>query len=195
MSEASDEWAESAAGWDDDPYARAYAAAAFDSLLETGVDLAGARVLDFGAGTGLLTERLAPIVESVVGVDTSRAMLELLDRKSRARGWENVTTASQLDERHRGFDLVVASSVCAFVDDYPRTAVDLVDRLVPRGWFVQWDWEREEDAEGHGLSRTQIAEALRAAELVDVAVRQGFEARLEDMVMAPLMGIGRRPQS
>jgi len=80
-----DAWDEVAAEWDDGPAARAYAEAAFDSLLaalaDRGATLAGSRVCDFGCGTGLLTEKLVDAVKSVDAVDTSSAMLEVLGAK------------------------------------------------------------------------------------------------------------------
>jgi ubiquinone/menaquinone biosynthesis C-methylase UbiE len=47
-------------------------------------------VLDLGAGTGLLTLAVAPLVESVVAVDFSAAMLARLEQGVRGRGLTNV---------------------------------------------------------------------------------------------------------
>ena len=46
------------------------------------------RILDFGCGTGLLTEKLAPLVREVIAVDTSPNMIDVLRRKEIG----NVTT-------------------------------------------------------------------------------------------------------
>ena len=68
-------WDEYAADWDDDPDVRAYAAAAFQSLIDVldsqGAHLEGAVVCDFGCGSGLLTEHLAGPARRVDAVDTS----------------------------------------------------------------------------------------------------------------------------
>lgn len=193
-----DEWAEYAPTWDADPGARLYAEAAFGSLGEllarADVSLAGCGVLDFGAGTGLLTERLADAGASVVAVDTSAAMIGVLRAKIADRGWTSVTADVELPHPSERFGLVVCSSVCSFLDDYPGTAKDLAGRLDPGGLFVQWDWERPADEEdGHGLSRAEISAALVGAGLVDVAVDVGFTVSFEDQTMAPVMGSGRRP--
>ncbi len=192
-----DEWAEYAPTWDADPAARCYAEAAYASLTELleriGVDLAGCRVLDFGAGTGLLTECLADAGASVVAVDTSPAMIEVLQTKIADRGWTAVAAEVDLPEPSQRFDLIVCSSVCSFLGDYPATAQDLAGRLDPGGIFVQWDWERPDGEEdGHGLGRGEIAAALVGAGLTDVAVDTGFTVSVEDQTMAPLMGSGRR---
>lgn len=198
------EWDSYALDWDDDPGAQAYAQAAFSSLLpvleSADTELGRAEVLDFGCGTGLLTERLVERGASVLGVDTSPAMLDVLRAKIGAHNWTDVATSAELPDSAASYDLIVCSSVCSFVDDYPAMARQLADLLVPGGVFVQWDWEREtstdstgdgnEDA--HGLSRAEIADALNAAGLEKVSVDVGFEVAMGEQVMRPLMGHGRR---
>ncbi|MEM9565801.1 MAG: class I SAM-dependent methyltransferase [Actinomycetota bacterium] len=194
-----DEWDEWADGWDDDPAARAYAAAAFESLVEVVADggpaLAGARVLDFGCGTGLLTERLVEAGASVVAVDTSPAMLAVLDAKAAERGWTGVVTGLAVPDDVGPFELVVASSVCSFLDDYRATVGELAWRLGPGGVWTQWDWERT-DGEELGFTTDEIREALIAAGLGGVEVRTAFSVEVtmegETVTMAPLLGTGRR---
>ena len=196
----SDSWDDAATTWDHDPAARAYADAVMTSLrteLESlGFDLAGATVCDFGCGTGLLTERLTDRVAAIDAVDTSSAMLDVLDQKIETNGWTHVRTGSELPTGSRTHDLVVCSSVCSFLDDYPATVRRLVTLLRPGGVFVQWDWERVDD-DPHGLTRSEITGALTSAGLVDVGVETAFEVGVEfdgeRHVMRPLIGVGRRP--
>jgi len=189
------EWDESADGWDGDEATRAYAAGAFSSLvklIETRT-LDGMRVLDFGCGTGLLTEQLVTAGASHIdAIDTSPAMLTVLDAKVRGQGWNNVETSHAIPIGSGSFDLVVCSSVLAFIDDYLGTVSGLVAMLKPGGTFVQWDWERVDD-DPHGLSRSEISETLRGAGLDNISVDIGFEADAYGQTMRPLMGVGRRP--
>lgn len=191
----SDSWDDAAATWDDDPAARAYAIAAMDSLRaaldELGLGLDGARVCDFGCGTGLLSEQLVGLAESIDAVDTSPAMLDVLDAKIAAHEWSNVRTHTEIPASAGGFDLVVCSSVCSFLDDYPGTARRLAGLLRPGGVFVQWDWERAPGDE-HGLTRPEIEESLTAAGLRDLRVDTAFDVEFEGHAMRPLIGIGRR---
>ena len=192
------EWDAYAAGWDDDAAARAYAAAAFASLLDRAADVSfvidGTDGCDFGCGTGLLTERLAGRCDHIDAVDTSPAMLAVLDAKVDRHGWTNVRTATALPQPPLPYDLVVCSSVCAFVDDYAATARRLVRRLRPGGLFVQWDWELDpDDDEPHGLERDRIAEVLSDAGLAGVLVTTAFTVEVEHQSMSPLMGSGRTP--
>ena len=141
------DWNEAAKTWDDDPVVRAYAGGAFGSLLEL-VDgtagLAGKRVLDFGCGTGLLTAKVAEHADEVVGVDLAEDMVAALA----AKGLPNVRALAgdlhDLIDRgavQPGFDLIVCSSVLAFVRPYPGFVATLCGLLAPGGRFVQWDWE------------------------------------------------------
>lgn len=191
------EWDEYAPDWDDDPAARAYSRAAFNSLTTTldryDLSVGALRVCDFGCGTGLLTEQLADAGATVFAIDTSPKMLAILDDKINRRGWQQVSTSLALPAESQRFDLIVASSVCSFLDDYPGTVVDLATRLDPGGLFVQWDWEADEANEDpHGLSREAVHTALSGADLSNVQVDVGFEVAFEDQMMRPLMGHGRR---
>lgn len=188
-------WDDAAATWDDDPAVQAYSRAAFQSLLalleERGRTLEGARVLDFGCGTGLLTAAMAERAAHVTGLDLSRPMIDVLAAKS----LPNVTalTGSLQDHALPPFDLITCSSVLAFVDDYPATVAALGARLAPGGLLVQWDWELDPTAEEpFGLARGTIQQALGAAGLSEVTVRVGFDVPFEQMRMRPLLGFGLR---
>lgn len=79
------DWDDYAAIWDEKPGVREYTAAAFDSLkracLERSFELEGTRALDFGCGTGLLSEKLASLCDEVVALDSSEKMIAALDAK------------------------------------------------------------------------------------------------------------------
>jgi 2-polyprenyl-3-methyl-5-hydroxy-6-metoxy-1,4-benzoquinol methylase len=191
-----DPWAEYAPGWDDDPGAVAYAAAAYGSLIdllaERGRSVGGMAVCDFGCGTGLLSEQLVDEAESIDTVDASPAMLDVVGAKIAERGWTNVRLGTDIPSGAGTHDLVVCSSVCAFLDDYPGTVRHLAELLRPGGLFVQWDWERE-DADANGLSRGEITNALAAAGFEGIHVGTAFEVPFGDEVMRPLIGIGTQP--
>ena len=191
-------WDDLAPDWDTDPGPRAYAAAAYASLVEAlnaGPGLAGARALDFGCGTGLLTERLATVCGAVDATDVSPAMLRVLREKIGRQGWAHVRALAEPPGPPAAYDLVVASSVCGFLDDYPAAVGRLTALLAPGGAFVQWDWERDpDDPGGHGLSRGEIADALGAAGLERVEVGTAFTIDVEGSEARPLRGVGWRPR-
>ncbi len=197
-------WDERAAGWDENEAVHAYAGAAFACLRRLHHDgrfnLDGARVLDFGCGTGLLTEQLAPRAEWVLALDTSAAMVQVLAAKVEQLGWSNVDAiAASVNSAHHErpelfalpFDIVVSSSVCAFLDDYAGTVRTLTSLLKPGGSFVQWDWElNREDGEPFGLTRAQMVDALTGADLVGIRVETAFKIDVDGERMSPLIGFG-----
>lgn len=191
-------WDDYAQEWDTDPATRRYAELAFASLTPVlehhGVTLASARVLDFGCGTGLLTEHLLDAGATVDVFDTSAGMLRVLAAKLGDR--VDVRILDEVPGHSGQYDLVVCSSVCAFLDDYPATAAALADGLHSGGLLVQWDWERHETDSGeHGLTVGEVRRALTAAGLVDVLVEPSFRIDVAGQVARPLIGSGRKPAS
>ena len=191
-------WDDEAATWDEGVPQWVYAAAAFESLRSVAdrldVGLEGATICDFGCGTGLLTEKLADSAAGIDAVDTSPAMLEVLESKIERNGWTHVRTSDRQPDAAGQYDLVVCSSVCAFLEDYPGTVEALVALLRPGGLFVQWDWELDPTSvDQFGLSREAIGAALRDAGLVDRTVETAFEAPVDGFIMRPLLGVGRTP--
>lgn len=194
---AENEWDEFAPGWDTNVDVRTYAAMAFDSwdrkVSPMVRDLPDCRVLDFGCGTGLLTERLAPICGQVLAVDTSAKMLDVLRQKISDMNISNViamevavnaNTVKENPDLASKFDLVVASSVCSFLPDYETTLCNLVSILNPGGLFIQWDWLAD-------MSVDRIRSAFEAAGLFDVSIEEAFTMESGDESMAVVMGIGR----
>ncbi|MGI9579323.1 MAG: class I SAM-dependent DNA methyltransferase, partial [Microthrixaceae bacterium] len=187
------DWDDYAGGWDEDPSVRAYAQAALDSLerevRSRGLVVGGDRALDFGCGTGLLAEHLREKYSLLDALDTSSGMRAVVEQKAALAGWTDVRVLESLPTAGERYDLIVCSSVCAFLDDYPETVADLSARLVPGGMFVQWDWELDpNEAEPFGLARSEVENTLASAGLLDVDVALGFTVGEEPEVMRPIMG-------
>ena len=139
-------------------------------------------VLDYGAGTGLLTLCLQPLVSSILAVDSSVGMLETLSHKLTSAGLTNVSVCrwdleSQLLQQS-GFDLVVSSMTLHHLRDVPLVFNRLVDVLKPGGWLAVADLDVE-DGSFHGASkdvfhcgfdRQRITEWLIAAGLQGVSI-------------------------
>lgn len=192
-----DSWDAAAEGWDEDDNVRDFAEEAF-GLLSKHLDIQGSvwrdkRVLDFGCGTGLLTERLAPLVREVIALDTSPSMIDVL----RSKGIANVTTVcGDIDDRAfrqsaswlSDLDLIVASSVCAFLPDYASTLKLLSQAMCMPGYFAQWDWLATGDGT-FGLTADQMAAGLEQAGLTCTYLDTVFSMTLEEDELTVLMGI------
>jgi predicted TPR repeat methyltransferase len=190
----SSEWDEYADGWDSNEDVVRYSEQAFQSLCEC-VTLDNLRVLDFGCGTGCLTEKLAKQADTVVGLDTSSAMLTVLNGK----GLGNVQTlgdelTSELVAGHPylqdRFDLITASSVCGFLEDYDGALRLLKSLLTPGGCFVQWDWLAAEAKSEHGFTEQAMLESLTTAGFESVLVSRPFSMPAPQGETPVVMGFG-----
>lgn len=196
MSETN-EWDVYADGWDDNEDVRCYAALAFAGLSDY-VSLEGARVLDFGCGTGLLTEKLSPVAASVVAIDPSTKMIETLRQKElpnvdMINGYLGPELIELEPSLQVPFDLIVASSVCAFVPDFPQTLELLKQLLAPGAAFVQWDWMASEDEPDFGFSAQVLKEAYERALMEVVFVGEGFVMESQKKSAPVVMGVARLP--
>jgi rubredoxin/predicted TPR repeat methyltransferase len=73
---------DAAAEWDKGDIRQEIAEAVFHTIASRIALLNNMNILDFGAGTGLLSFKIAPIVKSVTGVDLSEKMLEQIAAKN-----------------------------------------------------------------------------------------------------------------
>ena len=192
-------WDEAATGWDTRADTRLYAERAFESwnrkIAPLVSDLTESRVLDFGCGTGLLTEKLAPLCGHIVAVDTSAGMIDVLRSKIVDERIGNITplvtlidsaAINETPELSDKFDLVVASSVCSFLPDYDSTLRDLSSALKPGGLFAQWDWLS-------GMPIERIRGAYETLGLINLGVEEAFAMTMEHESMSVVLGIARSP--
>ncbi|EGQ8505023.1 SAM-dependent methyltransferase [Vibrio parahaemolyticus] len=188
------DWDGLAKNWESNPATEQFAQSVFAQLQQL-TQLDGIKVLDFGCGTGQLSQLLSPIVKDIVALDASEAMIEELDKKELLNVEPVVDALSRgLVAQHpafRGqFDLVVASSVLAFVDDV-ESSLDIAHSLLnDGGYFVHFDWVAESEQDGFTLSRSE--NALSNAGFVDVEAKKVFDITSDGQTMSVLMGVGRR---
>lgn len=109
-----------AAGWDADPQRVAMARAIFEAMDALITWDPAWRVLDAGAGTGLLSLMVLPRVARVTAVDTSPKMLEVLAAKAAGLPLETRLCPLEALELPTGaFDVVVSSMALHHVADVP----------------------------------------------------------------------------
>lgn len=192
----SDSWDDYAQGWDDNPDVIQYAQLAFDSLVKR-YDVAGLTILDFGCGTGLLSEKLAEAGAQVVSVDPSTKMIEILANKKISQVQVlaceiSPQTIAAEPLLSNDFDLVVASSVCTFLPDFRTTLASIASLLKPEGVFVQWDWMSSDANPNFGFDRQTLLQAYERAGLSLVDVAKGFTLTSNKGSMDVIMGIAQK---
>jgi SAM-dependent methyltransferase len=127
-------------------------------------------VLDFGAGTGLISAYVAPRVNKIVAVDTSEAMLAALAAKQELRGRVEAVcvdiTRNPLDAR---FDLIISAMAMHHVPDTAELIQSFADHLKPCGRLALADLDTEDgrfhpdEATGvfhHGFDRGELQAIL-----------------------------------
>ena len=191
----SDSWDNYAEEWDTDADAISYSKKAFESLIKE-INIEGETILDFGCGTGLLTERLSPLASSIVAIDTSPKMIAILQSKK----LPNVTSlteplTSELIENNYAFinkfNIVVASSVFSFLPDYDAILKLLKSLLVTDGLLIQWDWLSPDSNPEFGLSETTIIQSLNNVGFKQVALTKPFSLTTEKGNMPVVMGVAK----
>ncbi|WP_456402111.1 class I SAM-dependent DNA methyltransferase [Hydrogenimonas sp.] len=130
------------------------------------------RLLDVGAGTGLLTRRLLPHVGTITGVDSSSAMLE----KFAAIGGDTVAVHCDIlaFESDEPFDGIVSSMTIHHIERIDLLFEKLHSLLKPGGFLAVADLAPEEgtfhDHGNEGVYHFGFDEAF----LLQEAQRAGF---------------------
>jgi len=189
------EWNDYAKDWEANPQVVQYSKLAFNNLLKV-VDIDGLNILDFGCGTGLLSELLLSRAKKVVALDPSTEMTLVLKNK-------NLPNIGVIDEiltqnliqtntlLSNKFDLIVASSVCGFLPNYKETLKLLKSMLTQNGIFVQWDWLANKDNPEIGLTMNEIESAFKEVKLKLSNLAESFSMDHEGTAMPVLMGVGK----
>jgi predicted TPR repeat methyltransferase len=102
-------------------------------------------VLDFGAGTGLISARIAPMVNRIVAVDTSQAMLDKLESKPELQGKVETVCRDILDAPlDARFDLIASAMALHHVEDTGRLLERFNEQLNESGMIALADLDKED---------------------------------------------------
>lgn len=144
------------------------------------------RVLEYGAGTGLVAHALSNCVGPLTLADTSAGMREVMSDKiargtiTNARIWDlDLSTDAPPDEQ---FDIVVTVLTLHHITEIDLVVASFASLLVDGGHLCIVDLDAEDGSfhgEGfgghHGFERSWLAERLEAAGFTDVAFRPCHE--------------------
>lgn len=191
-----------AATWDDPVKTERAAVVAREIIAAIPVG-PGTRLLEYGAGTGLVTEALLDHVGPVTLADTSSGMREVMadkvasGRLPNARIWDlDLATAAPPDEQ---FDLVVTVLTLHHIPDLDPVLTAFARLLAPGGHLCVVDLEAEDGSfhgEGfaghHGFARGWLTVRLEAAGFVDVAFRPCHTITRDDGTYPLFLATARR---
>ena len=133
--------------------------------------------MDYGCGTGLLTLLIQPHVGRIIGADSSKGMLEVLERKVRNLGLGNVGTLL-IDTGAEGpaeerVDLLTCHMTLHHVGDIPRLFQRFHEMLLSGGILCLSDLD-EEDGSFHSDSTGVFSWGFDREDLRTLLADAGF---------------------
>jgi len=145
------------------------------------------RLMDFGSGTGLLLERIAPFVAGVTAVDISSSMNSQLAAKRSRLGCELEILEIDLEtaDIERTFDGIISSMTLHHIRDIDALFAKFHRLLVPGGFIALADLDVEdgsfhtEDTGVHhlGFDREVLAGVAEKVGFKDVVVTKASVVR------------------
>jgi 2-polyprenyl-3-methyl-5-hydroxy-6-metoxy-1,4-benzoquinol methylase len=160
------------------------------------------RVMDFGAGTGLVASHIAPLVGHIGAVDISAAMLEKLAAKPELAGKVHIHCRDLIAEPlGEVFDVIVSAMALHHVEDTSALLRTFRDHLAPGGRLALADLDAEDgsfhppgtEAVFHpGFDRDELAAKFRRAGFEDVAFQTAVEVVRESGQAYPVFLVTAR---
>lgn len=100
----------------------------------------GNYVLDFGCGSGAITNRIAKEVRAIDAIDISSGMLDFAKEQAEKSSISNINyiQSSIFDERfdNNKYDAILAFNVLHYIDDMPKLINRINTLLQPNGVFI-----------------------------------------------------------
>ena len=174
-----DHFAVRADGYDTTDYRLKYVEEMARSILDT-VPLTKEMVLmDFGAGTGLLTERIAPYVGRIIAVDISPSMIEQLEQKRETLPCELETLQMDLCQEpfpSEKVDGIVSTMTLHHIEDVPTLFRRFRQTMKPGAFLALCDIDSEDGTfhtldtgvKHFGFDRKEIMQWCKEVGFVDV---------------------------
>jgi predicted TPR repeat methyltransferase len=206
MTDDHDVFDEKAATWDDDP-GKVERARVVAGAIRDAVPLGPTtRLLEYGAGTGLVTQALRDAVGPVTLSDTSVGMREVMRRKVEegtlpgARIWDLDLSTVPVPPGER-FDLVVTVMALHHIARLEPVLAAFAELLDDGGHLCVVDLDAEDgsfhDEEGiafhHGFDRDELAGQLADAGFTDVTFRDCYEVERNGVTYPLFLAVAVRP--
>ncbi|GAA3412421.1 class I SAM-dependent methyltransferase [Paenibacillus hodogayensis] len=97
-------------------------------------------VLDFGCGTGLISNEIAEYVKGIHAIDISSKMIGIAEQEAKERNLANINYvhATLFDERYKkgSFDVILAFHVLHLLEDEPIVLQRMNELLKPGGLLI-----------------------------------------------------------
>ncbi|VAX14297.1 methyltransferase, putative [hydrothermal vent metagenome] len=133
------------------------------------------QVMDFGAGTGLISSQIAARVKKIFAVDTSEAMLNKLVSKPDLQDKVEAVCQNIIDKpMHKKVDLIVSAMAMHHVKDTASLITRFAEHLNPGGLVALADLDKEDGSFHPSDTQGVFHHGFERAELQAMLEKQGF---------------------
>jgi len=198
----SDLFKEKAKEWDTNDRSQQLSSGIGSAILENINLTQSMEVLDFGAGTGLITSQIAPFVKRVTAVDISESMLEKLRAKTELQEKVHVLchdiTVSRLNQE---FDLIMSAMAMHHVKDTENMLNQFSKHLKQGGQIALADLDSEDGTfhkagtEGvfhNGFDRTYFSELLNRHGFIDIKFSTALTVKADTGLYPVFLVVARK---
>jgi 2-polyprenyl-3-methyl-5-hydroxy-6-metoxy-1,4-benzoquinol methylase len=181
---------EKAQDWDVNDMVKALSTGIGSAILDNVILNESMQVMDFGAGTGLITAQVANEVGKVTAVDVSQAMLDKLAAKEELRGKVEIVCQNIIEQPiGTEFDLIISAMAMHHVEDTDKMIQRFAEHLKPGARVALADLDEEdgsfhpEDVQGvyhSGFNREAFMDKLEAHGFKDIRFVTAHTASKEE---------------
>ena len=172
----SDYFNKKAKTWDADEMVKNLSSAVGSSILEHAGLKPQMNVMDFGAGTGLISSHVAPLVNKIVAVDITEAMLDKLIAKPELQGKVEAVCQNILDKPLAfQFDLIMSAMAMHHVEDTAKLIQTFSEHLMPGATLALADLDKEDGSFHPANVEGVIHSGFERFDLKNLLKAQGFE--------------------
>ncbi|MGD8594828.1 MAG: methyltransferase domain-containing protein, partial [Gammaproteobacteria bacterium] len=176
--------------WDVNDMVKALSTGIGSAILDNVILNESMQVMDFGAGTGLITAQVANEVGKVTAVDVSQAMLDRLAAKEELRGKVEIVCQNIIEQPiGTEFDLIISAMAMHHVEDTDKMIQRFAEHLKPGARVALADLDEEdgsfhpEDVQGvyhSGFNREAFMDKLEAHGFKDIRFVTAHTASKEE---------------
>ena len=170
--------------WDLNPN-RVKSAKVLSLTIKKLMNLKDKRVIDYGAGTGLVAFSICDDAKEILAMDNSNGMLEELEKKIKASDIKNIKTQQHDIESERlpsGYDLFISSMTMHHIKDTKEFLTRAKESLNVGGYVAINDLVSE-DGTFHSRGNDGVHHfGFDRSKIVDIYRELGFEIVFDDII-------------
>lgn len=167
---------EKAKDWDSNSLVAELSSAVGAAIVEHVALNSHMQVMDFGAGTGLISGHISPLVKKITALDISETMLKKLIAKPELQGKVEAICQDIIEQPLTlEFDLIVSAMAMHHVEDTATLLQRFNQHLKPGGMIALADLDKEDGSFHPENIQGVFHSGFERAELQSTLLKNGFE--------------------